>query len=66
MIILKIYQKQPADIYQKQAFGIIAMTPRGPLGLRCVHIAQLVTHAMVKHYRLPCSYVTSLLANCRR
>ena len=51
MIILKIYQKQPADIYQKQAFGIIAMTPRGPLGLRCVHIAQLVTHAMVKHYR---------------
>ena len=65
MITLKIYQKQTFDIYQKQAFDIIAMTPKGTLGLRCVHIAQLVTHAMVKHYRLPCSYVTSLLAYSR-
>ena len=65
MIILKIYQKRTSDIYQKQAFDIIAMTPKGTLGLRCVHISQLVTHAMVKHYRLPCSYVTSLLAYSR-
>ena len=39
MIILKICQKQP--------FDIIAMTPRGTLGLCCVHIAQLVTHPAV-------------------
>ena len=35
MIILEICQKQP--------FDIIAMTPRGTLGLCCVHIAQLIT-----------------------
>ena len=38
-------------IYQKQLFGIIAMTPRGTLWLCCVHIAQLVTHSAV--YTLP-------------
>ena len=38
-------------IYQKQSFDIIAMTPRGTLGLCCVHIAQLVTHPAV--YTLP-------------
>ena len=43
MTILKIWQKQP--------FDIIAMTPRGTLGLCCVHIAQLVTHPAV--YTLP-------------
>ena len=43
MIILEICQKQP--------FDIIAMTPRGTLGLCCVHIAQLVTHPAV--YTLP-------------
>ena len=43
MMILKICQKQP--------FDIIAMTPRGILGLCCVHIAQLVTHPAV--YTLP-------------
>ena len=36
MVILEIYQKQP--------FDFIAMTPRGTLGLRCAHIAQLMTH----------------------
>ena len=40
---LKICQKQPYDI--------IAMTPRGILGLCCVHIAQLVTHPAA--YMLP-------------
>ena len=35
------------EICQKQHFDIIAMTPRGTLGLCCVHIAQLVTHLSV-------------------
>ena len=39
------------EICQKQPFDIIAMTPRGTLGLCCVHISQLVTHATV--YTLP-------------
>ena len=43
MVILEICQKQP--------FDIIAMTPRGTLGLCCVHVAQLVTDAAV--YTLP-------------
>ena len=43
MIILEICQKQP--------FDIIAMTPRGTLGLCCVHIAQLMIHLVV--YTLP-------------
>ena len=43
MIILEICQKQP--------FDIIAMTPRGILGLCFVHIAQLTTHPAV--YKLP-------------
>ena len=34
-------------------FDIIAMTPRGSLGLCCVHIAQLMTHPAFTHYRLP-------------
>ena len=32
------------EIWQKQPFEIIAMTPRETLGLCCVHIAQLITH----------------------
>ena len=43
IIILGICQKQP--------FDIIAMTPRGTLGLCCVHIAQLMTHPAI--YTLP-------------
>ena len=39
IIILEICQKQP--------FDIIAMTPRGTLGLCCVHISQLITHPAV-------------------
>ena len=39
------------EICQKQPFDIIVMTPRGTLGLCCVHIAQLVTHPAV--YTLP-------------
>ena len=39
------------EICQKQNFDIVAMTPRGTLGLCCVHIAQLVTHRDV--YTLP-------------
>ena len=35
----------------KQRFDIMAMTPRETFGLRCVHIAQLVTHPAV--YTLP-------------
>ena len=43
MIILEICQYDP--------FDIIAMTPRGTLGLCCVHIAQLMTHPAI--YTLP-------------
>ena len=39
MIILKICQKQP--------FDIIGTTPRGTIGLCCVHIAQLMTYPVV-------------------
>ena len=39
------------EICQKQPFDITAMTPRGTLGLCCVHIAQLMTHPAV--YTLP-------------
>ena len=37
----------PLAICQKQPFDIIAMTPRGTLGLCCVHIAQLMTHPAI-------------------
>ena len=30
------------------------MTPRGALGLGYVHITQLITHRLFKHYHLPC------------
>ena len=43
MIILEICQKQP--------FDIIAMTPRGTLGLCSVHLAQLITRMAI--YTLP-------------
>ena len=43
MVIMEICQKQP--------FDIIAMTPRGTLGLCCAHIAQLMTHPAI--YALP-------------
>ena len=36
-----------SEICQKNPFDIIAMTPRGTLGLCCVHIAQLVTHLAI-------------------
>ena len=49
----------------KTPFDTIAMTPRGTLGLCCIHIAQLVTHLAVYALPLPCSYVTNLLAYCR-
>ena len=39
------------EIFRKQPFDIIAMTPRGTLGLCCVHIAQLMTHVAI--YTLP-------------
>ena len=39
------------EICQKQTFDIIAVTPRGTLGLCCVHIAQLMTHLAI--YTLP-------------
>ena len=39
------------EICQKQPFDIIAMTPRGILGLCRFHIAQLMTHPTV--YTLP-------------
>ena len=35
------------EICQKQPFDIIAMTPRGTLGLSFVHIDQLMTHPAV-------------------
>ena len=43
MVILEIFQKQP--------FAIIAMTPRATFGLRCAHIAQLMTYTAI--YTLP-------------
>ena len=39
------------EIFQKQPFDIMAMTPRGTLGLCCVHITQLLTRPAV--YTLP-------------
>ena len=51
------------EICQKQTFHIITMTSNGIFGLCFFHIYQLVTHLAV--YRLPCSYVTSLLVYCR-
>ena len=39
------------DICQKQPFNIIAMTPRGALGLSCAHIAKLMIHPAI--YTLP-------------
>ena len=39
------------EICQQDRFDIIAMTPRGTLGLCCVHIAQLMTHLAI--YTLP-------------
>ena len=39
------------EICQGQPFDIIGMTPRGTLGLCCVHIDQLMTHPAV--YTLP-------------
>ena len=41
-------------ICRKKPFDIIAMTPRGTLGLCCVHIAQLMTHPAV--YTLPFTF----------
>ena len=38
MVILEIFEKP---------FNIIAMTPRGTLGLCCAYIAQLMTHAAI-------------------
>ena len=35
------------DICQKQPFDIIAMTPRGTLGLCCAHISQLMTRPAI-------------------
>ena len=32
------------EIWQKQSFDIIAMTPRETLGLFCLHVGQLMTH----------------------
>ena len=34
-------------IFQQDPFDIIAMTPRGILGLCCVHIAQLMTYLAI-------------------
>ena len=39
------------EICQKHPFDMMAMTPRGTLGLCCVHIDQLMTHPAV--YTLP-------------
>ena len=39
------------EICQKQPFDMMAMTPRGTLGLCFVHIDQLMTHPAV--YTLP-------------
>ena len=36
------------------------MTPRGTRGLFCVHIAQLMTHRLFKHYHLPCFMLQAL------
>ena len=35
------------EICPKQSFDIIAITPRGTLGLCCVHIAQLMTDTAI-------------------
>ena len=50
MIILTICQKQPFDIK--------AMTPRRTLGLCCIHISQLMTHAAVYTFPFALQRVT--------
>ena len=37
------------EICQKDIFDITVMTPRGTLGLGCVHIPQLMTHQLFQH-----------------
>ena len=40
--------------FSKNLFNITAMTPRGTLEVRCIHITQLMIHQQFKHYHLPC------------
>ena len=37
------------EICQQDVFDIIVMTPRGTLGLGCIHTAQLMTHQLFQH-----------------
>ena len=36
------------------------MTPRGILGLGCVHVAELMTYRLFKHYHLRCYMLQTL------
>ena len=49
-----------------QLFDTNLLARRGTLGLPCICIDQLFIHATHLHCHLPCNYVTSLLAYCRR
>ena len=53
------------EICQKQPFDIIAMTPTRTRRLRCVQIAQLMTHPVIYPLLFTCRYVTSLLPYSR-
>ena len=48
-----------------QPFYTNWLAPRGTLGLQCICRAQLIIQTTHLHCRLPCDYVTSLLAYCR-
>ena len=48
-----------------QPFDTNLLAPRRTLGLQCIYRAQLIIQIAHIYYRLPCIYVTSLLAYCR-
>ena len=48
-----------------QPFYTNWLAPTGTLGLQCIYRVQLIIQTTHLHCRLPCNYVTSLLAYCR-
>ena len=63
----KLYQS--TNIFCKPLWSVFTepldtnlLTARGTLGLQCISRAQLIIQTEHIHYRLPCNYVTNLLA----
>ena len=68
--IQKLYQISyilcnPLRSFFVQSSDTNLLVPRGTLGLQCICRAQLIIQTTHLHCRLPCNYVTSLLAYCR-